>query len=212
MATTVRTRKSRPARVRLRAAPALDPPYEDETDPVRWTFGRAAEHRAAQLTLDLPPAGTRPAFPQPASDGRLPLTPAVVTAPDRSDGTVGALATAGPEADRAARRFLGSYLEVLNGYRPAAQLRPLVTPTNAATVIEHLVDVTNRVPRLRDRRLVRAGNWTDPVQLRTMRACEPAPDVVEAAAALGVAERTWAMAFRLERRRGRWLSTAAQVW
>jgi len=49
------------------------------------------------------------------------------------------------------------------------------------------------------------------VRLRHLRISEPAPGVVEAAAALGTDARTWAMAFRLEHTSTRWLGTVLQV-
>jgi hypothetical protein len=236
VATTARARQPVPPRVLLRAVPALDPPYEDETDPVRWTFGpEAGRFDPGQLTLRLSPApeAARPgnAVPgPPPPDGRratvtalatatpiaAPATATPVAAPATST-PVAALATATPEAERAARRFLGCCLEVFNGYRPAAQLRPLLAPAGAATMIEHLVLATGLVParprgRPATRPGARAAGRTDPVRLRTLRVCEPVAGVAETAAALGVAGRTWAMAFRLERRRGSWLGVTAQVW
>ncbi|GFJ91531.1 hypothetical protein Prum_051730 [Phytohabitans rumicis] len=49
------------------------------------------------------------------------------------------------------------------------------------------------------------------VQLKQIRVCEPRPGVAEVAAALALAERTWALAYRLERRRGAWLCTAIRL-
>ncbi|MDG4833074.1 Rv3235 family protein [Solwaraspora sp. WMMD1047] len=257
VATTARARQPVRPRVLLRAVPALDPPYEDETDPVRWSFGPdGARFDPGQLALQLsvasdatgiampgppPPDGRRDTVAAPTTSTPLAAlatatapapsgaaTPGAaagtaapgVATPGAASGTVtpvAALATATPEAERAARRFLGCCLEVLNGYRPAAQLRPLLAPAGAATMIEHLVLATGLVPaRPRGRPGTppgaRPAGSADPVRLRRFRVCEPAAGVAETAAALGVAGRTWAMAFRLERRRGSWLGTTAQVW
>jgi hypothetical protein len=223
VATTARARQPARPRVLLRTVPMLDPPYEDETDPVRWTVGTdGPRFDDGQLTLRLSPApeAVRPGHARPVTAsgpaGAL-TTPRAVAPPLRGPAPVAlpaaALATATPEAERAARRFLGCCLEVLNGYRPAAQLRPLLAPADAAAVIEHLVAATGLVPsRPRGRAGLPPTGWTDPVRLRTHRVCEPAAGVAETAAALGVADRTWAMAFRLERRRGTWLGITAQVW
>ena len=113
--------------------------------------------------------------------------------------------SAGPEAKQAARRFLAFCLEVLNGYRPLAQIRPLVSPAELDAVLAQLATGVERLARSR-----RSGKWT-PAQLRLVRLCEPRPGALEAAAVLGDAGRTWALAFRLERRQGRWVGTAVRV-
>jgi hypothetical protein len=208
-----RTRSSvRPA-VRLRAAPPLDPPFDDESAASFWS-----RHPPGQLTLDLParPAGRvrRP----------LPVGPrgGASTGPDRAGGASGrdaavrpdggtgsaplppgALAGASPEARQAAKRFLGTCLEILNGYRPAAQIRPLTSPVDATTIIEQLTAAVARLAARRSPRNRRSGA----VRLRLLRVCEPCAGVVEAAAVLGTDDRTWAMVFRLERRQGSWVGT-----
>ncbi|HEX2771256.1 MAG TPA: Rv3235 family protein, partial [Micromonosporaceae bacterium] len=112
---------------------------------------------------------------------------------------------ADPDARQAARRFLAICLEVLNGYRPLAHIRPLVNPAEVETVLAQLTTGVERLARLR-----RAGKRA-PARLRVVRVCEPRPGAVEAAAVLGDAGRTWALAFRLERRQGRWVGTAVRV-
>ncbi|HEX5596472.1 MAG TPA: Rv3235 family protein [Micromonosporaceae bacterium] len=180
--------------IRLRAVPALDPPFEDELAPA-WTVGAPG-----QLALDLPspasaarpPGGPRPNRRRPL--GPFPLPPA-------------ALATASPEARHAARRFLIICLEIFNGRRPTAHIRPLTGRGEAESVVGQLSAGLDRLGMLR-RRLHQRGQ---PVALQRMRVCEPHPGVAEAAAAIKSGGRTWAIAFRLERRRGTWVATVLRV-
>ena len=186
---------SRPS-VRLRTVPPHDPPYDDESAAQIWTAGPGRQ----QLTLDLFPAGTRAPTTRPGG-GRPPARPGFPPFPPD------ALANATPEARQAARRFLNTCLEILNGYRPVAHVRSLARPADAEAVVAQLAAGIERlaVPRQRtaDRR--------EPVRVRLMRVCEPRPGVAEAAAALGSGARRWAIAFRLERQRGSWVSTAIRV-
>ena len=107
-------------------------------------------------------------------------------------------------------------MEALNGFRPVAHLRPLVTPLDFASVTDQL---TRRAVRLRMARPVqectgrRPGRGRSGAQLalRRMRVCEPRAGVAEAAAVIGYGETAWAMAVRLECRRGHWLCTLLQV-
>ncbi|GAB3970344.1 Rv3235 family protein [Plantactinospora veratri] len=117
-----------------------------------------------------------------------------------------AVAGATPEAKRAAKRFLDTCLEIVNGYRPAGHVRALASPSDAAGMVAQLASATSRVSGRR-----RPGQPVRTVRLRRLRVCEPRPGVVEAAAAVGVAGRTWAMAFRIERRRGSWVGTSVAL-
>ncbi|MFY1690245.1 Rv3235 family protein [Plantactinospora sp. WMMB782] len=138
------------------------------------------------------PAGAQP-------DRRTVRAPGVALAAD-------AVAGATPEAKRAAKRFLDTCLEIVNGYRPAGHVRALASPPDAAGMVAQLASATSRVSGRR-----RPGQPVRTVQLRRLRVCEPRPGVVEAAAAVGVAGRTWAMAFRIERRRGSWVGTSVAL-
>ncbi|MFV2113494.1 Rv3235 family protein [Micromonospora sp. LOL_025] len=193
-------RRPGPARppVRLRPAPSFEPPFTDD-DTAHWP---AAGH--AQLVLDLfepsrrgadRPPGRRQR-PVPSGPGRQPAAPLPLDA----------LVTATPEATRAAHRFLRTCLEVLNGYRPPGQLRPLLDPARAAGLLPELARATARSGPVR-RRSTRPA-----VRLLRLRVCEPRAAAVEVAAVLAsTGGRTWAMALRLEHRRGSWLCTALQV-
>ncbi len=188
----------RPA-VRLRAAPPLDPPFDDELLAAGWLGGEEQvtlpEIRTAAAGRRRPdPRGPRP---RSAAPGPAPIPPE-------------ALATATPEARRAANRFTGTCLEIINGYRPVAHIRPLVSPGDASTISEQLANGVRRMtgPHRRNTRVAPTSNQ---VRLRRLRVCEPRSGVAEAAAALDSAGRTWAIAFRLEHRRGSWVGTALQV-
>ncbi|HEY0696576.1 MAG TPA: hypothetical protein VGD43_02065, partial [Micromonospora sp.] len=127
---TVRRRsRPRPA-VRLRAVPPLDPPCDDEVPPAAWSTGVGG-----QLALDLSGRGRPVGTP---SRSRHPLGPpnrVDPTGPGGADGPArpgepgplppGAFATATPEARQAAHRFLTTCLEIFNGYRPVAHIRPV---------------------------------------------------------------------------------------
>lgn len=184
--------------VRLRPAPPIDPPCVDEDD--AW-FRPGPD----QLTLDLfdsrrrdpgrPTGRHADVRPSPAGPGRRGSAP-----------PAGALVTATPEATRAAHRFVRTCLEILNGYRPPGQLRPLSDPGRAADVAAELARAARRTGPVRRR------STRPTVQLRRLRVCEPRAGAVEAAAVLiGSAGATWALALRLEHRRGSWLCTTLQV-
>jgi hypothetical protein len=159
-------------------------------------------------------AGTGVAVGGPMRAGRAGRASAsgTVTGPSGAVGA-GAIAAASPEAKRAAKRFLDMCLEIFNGYRPAGHVRPLAGQLNAELIIEQIVAGLDRAERFRRMREPVRPNRRPGifVQLRRLRVCEPRAGVAEAAAALGLADRTWALAFRLERRRGRWLCTAARL-
>lgn len=198
---------ARPA-VRLRAVPPLDPPFDDELPDALWSTGLDG-----QLALPLP--GTPP--PVSTSGTATPTrleraSPATAGAPALPPES---LVTASAEARHAARRFLATCLEILNGYRPAAHVRPLSAGPEAGAITEQLVAATRRLSDQRSRRpgghprvAAAAGGL---VRLRRLRVCEPRAGIAEAAAVLATERRCWAMAFRLERRRDTWLGTVARV-
>jgi len=202
--------------IRVRPAPAIDPPYDDEV-------GRAPTDllALAQPPLPLDWTGPRPVAgasrpgPAPHSGARvLPATGAARRRPSPAQG--------------AAMHFLSLCLEVLNGYRPATHLRPLVVPTEFAAVAEQITRARARatlpagparhVRPDQARRLIRPAttrpgrNGQPPrIRLRRLRVCEPRPGVAEAAAVLGMESRAFALALRLERRPSGWQCTLAQV-
>ncbi|MEV8505198.1 Rv3235 family protein [Actinoplanes sp. NPDC051475] len=116
---------------------------------------------------------------------------------------------ASPDAKLAVRRFVGSCVEVLNGYRPAAHLRRLAQPREAATVVAQGLDGAKRVAEAR--RLHTRFRRPAPVAVLRSSLCEPRPGAVEAAVLLLIGDRTWAMALRLEQHDEAWLATVLRL-
>jgi hypothetical protein len=192
--------------IRLRSAPPLEPPYDDEAPSPAWA-GPGIE----QMAFDL---AQRPAGPRPSAGRRAP-----------------APAGASAESVGAVRRFVRLCLEIFNGYRPAGHVRPLTSPGEAATVIEQVWLVRERAagrghpsPALRDSAALRpapglgrraaGGPARGPaavVVVRRTLICEPRGGVAEAAVVLEAGGRSMALAVRLECRRDRWLCTAARA-
>ncbi|KAB1901361.1 Rv3235 family protein, partial [Micromonospora sp. AMSO31t] len=206
-----------------RPAPPLDPPCIDQ-DPVWGDAWADTWGNADQLALDLfdprrrdpdRPAGRAPDRSIGLSAGRVRDRAAgrgadvrpLPAGPGRSDGPLpAALVTATPEAARAAHRFVRTFLEIVNGYRPPGQLRPLCLPEAAARVTAELARAARRVGPAR-RRTARPV-----LQLRRLRVSEPRAGAVEGAAVLaGTGGASWAIALRLEHRRGTWLCTVLDV-
>ncbi|MEV7329014.1 Rv3235 family protein [Micromonospora sp. NPDC093244] len=189
-------RPSRPP-VRLRPAPPIDPPYADEAEGPYWP---APTH--GQLALDLFAASRQEQARPPQR--RRTLRPV----PSRPTGHPGAPlpSTTASEATRAAHRFVSTCLEVVNGYRSPAQVRPLLDPARSGELLIELARASGRTGVTR-RRAARPL-----ARLLRLRVCEIGDAAVEAAAVLtGDGGRSWAMALRLEHRRGRWLCTALHV-
>jgi hypothetical protein len=157
--------------VAILPAPRLEPPYDDELAPEPWLGGAAV-----QLPFELPEQ--RLAQPRPLAPPADPPGPT-------------------SEARRAARRFVATSLEVLDGYRPSGHLRPLTSPLEFSQVAGELTRASRR------------GSPPPRTRLRELRVCEPRAGVAEIAAVLGRGSSVWAMAIRLERRHARWLCTAA---
>lgn len=117
-----------------------------------------------------------------------------------------ALASATPEGARAAHRFVRTFLEIVNGFRPPGQIRPLCLPEAAGPVAAELTRAARRVTPVR-RRTARPA-----LLLRRLRVCEPRAGAVEATAVfVGAVGTSWAVALRLERRRGTWLCLVLDV-
>jgi hypothetical protein len=161
------------------------------------------------------------------SDSAVPALPAV-------DLQQAVAVDAAPSPARlATRRFLATCVEVIGGFRPLAQLRPLCFPERFAEIAERLGAHPASGPGWRSRGLAhiasrgslggrgpvappRGGraNQTGPgdrVQVRRVQICEAVDGVAEIAVVLARRDRVWAMALRLERRRGRWLCTHLEV-
>lgn len=194
MSTVAVTRQgSRPA-IRLRSAPRHEPPFDDERDPWSWPAPQ-------QLALDWSRPASSASRPGPGQPPRPPLRRTAVTG-------------VSAEAKAAVRRFVGTCVEVLNGYRPAAHLRRLAQPREAATVVAQGLAGARRVTEARQARAVgRAPRHRRPVPAAVvrLRLCEPREGAVEAAAILVIGDRTHAMALRLERHDEAWQATALRL-
>ncbi|MFB9185215.1 Rv3235 family protein [Dactylosporangium sucinum] len=97
-------------------------------------------------------------------------------------------------AHAACRRFAGLCVEVLNGFRPPSQLRPLTHPHRFADVCDQLMRRTVRI-RMRPAQAARHGQL---VRARRMLLTEPLPGIAEAVVVLEQGGTAWAMAIRLE--------------
>ncbi len=165
--------------IAVRTAPPLDPPFEDEQQPpvsmelLPFDWSEADVERR-QIS---PPKRRLPRPPQ--DDGSVPQP--------RSTPTVTARA--------ALQRYIGMCVEVLNGYRPAAHLRPATDAQRFGDVADQLVRRTVRV-RMSPGQAARHGRL---VRVRRLLICEPLDGVAEAAVVLEQGETCWAMAVRMER-------------
>jgi hypothetical protein len=174
--------------VRLVPVPALEPPFDDQRAPDACVLPPEA---GAQLTLQW----------------RSPDPSRAITFPELPPGaTVGA----SPDAWHAALRFLDRCQEILNGYRPVSHIRQMSVPMEAQRILEHVAAVARRTARLPRQAQPggRPGDRLATVARRRVHVCEPRPGVAEAMAVLSQASRSWAVAFRLERRGTAWLCAA----
>jgi hypothetical protein len=144
--------------------------------------GHLRLHRAPLLDPpfddELSPSTYQPAPPSAPA----PLPPAAV-------------AGASPECHTAALRFLNVCLELFNGFRSPAQMRPLIAIPQALEVLDELARGLRRVTEMRRRRQGHDAR----VRRSQLRTCEPRPGVAEVTAVLNDGNRTWALAYRLER-------------
>ncbi len=177
-----------PPVVRVRRAPACEPPYDDERHPETWLLPQPqldlASLTSRRRSAPTPAAATPPATTKPAPESRgvSPVRAAVV-------------------------RFLRAWLEILNGYRPLAHVRALANPLDAAQVVNATTDAVRRFSRL-GRPKAAHGPL---LRIGRVRLCQPRPDVVEVAAVLLGHGRAWASALRLQHLNGRWLCTSTTV-
>lgn len=188
MSTVELTRHGPRPPIRLRPAPRHEPPFDDERDPLSWPS-------PDQLAFDW----SRPIAPPESSSP--PVRRTVVTG-------------VSAEARLAVRRFVAMCVEVLNGYRPAAHLRRLTQPREAATVVAQGVAGARWVSQARLARTAgRAPRPRRPAPAAVIRLqlCEPREGAVEAAAVLMIGDRAHAMALRLEAQDDSWLATTLRL-
>ena len=125
----------------------------------------------------------------------LPATPEVPAVIEGSPAVDGA------EVSPWAARLAQAVLEVEAAERPVMQLGQWVLPS-----IYRRLD---RRQRLRMRQWdPRAPRSRCPEHVRSVHVCHPAPDIAEVSVVTAGAERSRALALRLERRKGRWMCTA----
>jgi Family of unknown function (DUF6459) len=234
--------RSAPPTIRLRRVPRCDPPFDDERERDAWASPdqlalpwprRAQQARGSASHVRsptcAPSGGPARSAAHGAGDPRSgtgtpdltdPLDPAALRAASasRPAGAVALVPGGGPalgsagDARLAVRRFVNVCVEVLNGYRPAAHLRRLAQPREAATVVAHGVTAAHRVAEAR--RQAATPTWRRrpaPVAIIKVSLCEPRPGAVEAAAVLMIGDRTWAMAIRLELHDDAWLATVMRL-
>jgi hypothetical protein len=118
------------------------------------------------------------------------------------------------DAKAAVHRFVRLCVEVLNGYRPAAHLRRLSMPAEAAGIVAQGLAAAQRVASIRKAALAagrRPPRRPSPAAVVRLRLCEPRPGAVEAAVALVTGDRTWALALRLELHQETWSATALRL-
>lgn len=190
-------------RLIVRPAPILDPPFDEERHqsppnpkicpemlpPMPRPQGGMTERRRRGRPGPGHPTG------RPAQKGNL-----VAIAPERAGGGPGAIA---------ARRFVGFCLEVINGFRPVAHLRPLIAPHQFAAVAAWLPAHHRQRAGPPGRAL--NGRGKRPVRIRQIQLCEPSIGVVEAALVLDDDHHCWAIAVRLERHPTGWQCVVAQL-
>jgi hypothetical protein len=124
-------------------------------------------------------------------------------------------------------------VEVIGGFRPMSQLRPLCLPDRFTDIADRLATHPATSPGGRNRtqayRAYRSPingratgapprtarvNRTAPADqpgIRRVQICDIGPEVAEVAAVLGRRDIVWAMALRFEHRRGRWLCSLVEV-
>jgi hypothetical protein len=179
--------------VRIRRAPALDPPADTDRrmDDHPVCAGQLALFTSVQGAGGGHPAGARRAAQRLAA---LPAEPRPLAA-------AGSPAPSAP-VQVAVSRFVAACVEVLNGFRPVGHLRALTTPIEFDAITTQLTRRTARV---------RLPSRQQRVNVRRLKVFEQRAGVAEAVAVLHHDETFWAMALRFEHRRGSWLCTLLEV-
>ena len=201
-----------PARplVRVVPVPRLEPPADHELVAAGVEPPPAS---APALPIDLPMGQRRPRRIQPAVQAEIPrrLAPAEPT-----DFSV---------MVPVVRRLLATFLEVAGGFRPIAHLRPFCRPERFGLIVDQLSGcgdgkfrgaasaAINNPIALRGRRPGRPvpPPSTERLSVRRVQICELRGGAAEVAVVLSRHDRVWAMALRMECRRGRWLCTYLEL-
>ncbi|MGH2598695.1 MAG: Rv3235 family protein [Dehalococcoidia bacterium] len=192
--------------VRLRPAPALEPPYDDERPDATPAATRSPHD--VELPLDWGRPTLRPIGGRSIPRVDRPVRPRPAR-PRRTGWQVMA-----DDLPLAIKQFVDMYVEVLNGRRPVRHLLPYASD-EAFRRIRLAITLRGKGWWPVGRR----GHSRDlpPAQLRNaaitvvrLRACEPLPGVVEVAAVLARGNQVRAVALRLEREGLRWTCTALE--
>jgi hypothetical protein len=205
--------------IRVVPAPRSEPPTDEE---LRAAGVVAPSASARLLPLDLPGSLSR------AGRARADLTGLPVEVrPDTPPAPV-------PSPARAATRlFLATCVEVIGGFRPMSQLRPLCLPESFTDIADRLAThpATSPGGRIRTQAYrpyrspvlgrttgapprVARNNQTAPTEragIRRVQICDIGSGAAEVAVVLGRRDIVWAMALRFEHRHGRWLCTLVEV-
>lgn len=224
MTTTLAAPTERPAAcvpaIRVVPAPRSEPPSDDE---LRAAGVDGPPMGAPLLPFDLPGS-------PPRSDrGR----PALLRLSGTAEPPVDSEAPPPSPARPATRLFLATCVEVIGGFRPMAQLRPLCVPMRfgdiAARLATHPATTpgsgTGALAYLAGRTPIsgrstgappRTGrnNQTGPgdrTRVRRVQICDIGPGVAEVATVLSRREEVWAMALRFELHHDRWLCSLLEV-
>jgi hypothetical protein len=118
----------------------------------------------------------------------------------------------------AARRLLGTCIEVIGGFRPINQLRPYCAPERFDAIVNRLLrpvgtgrghGATRSSVVARAATPPRAGRPgrtppQDQVTVRRVQICDVMDGVAELAVVMSRRGKSWAMTMRMERSRGRW--------
>lgn len=198
--------------VRVRPAPPLEPPFDDERPLDAWP----ACVGQLELRPETPPKGRS----RRGGDGAAMAATAVPAPGPGTAGTGTAGSGAGgrgasSELQLAVERYLRTCVEILNGYRPMEHLRPLTDAAEYVAIAERL---TRWRARLQSAGRAGAGRSGGPgrgssgsVSRGRPHICEPRTGVAEAAVVLGQGARSFAVAARFEHRGGHWYCTLLQV-
>jgi hypothetical protein len=174
---------SPPRRLRLRPAPATDPPYDDELPHII---------RPRPRLWSVPDVADQLPFPAPAPPPRPPEPPSF--APQFTSSAEL------PSPRRAAGSLVQAALEALCGRRPLQQLIGYTTDP----VYRQL---KSRVRLESTRRTRCRGPAEAPARLRSVHVHEPADGVAEVVAVVRQGDRHQALALRLEGVDGHWRCT-----
>jgi len=182
----------RPGLPYLTPVPDSEPPFDPDAGGGRTGAASAARARR--------PSGTgRATRPVPGGFVRAG-GPGVAALPGPTStaerGVRARLSAAGqlPPARRAAQVLATALVEVLSGRRPVGQLRAHCAPGAYAAVV-------SRAPTTPGA----------PIQLISVRVCQPADGIAEVSATVRAGRRVRAIAFRVEGVQGRWRITALDI-